>query len=409
MLNTLWFGFFIVSFLAAIVSILFMGDTLVFDRLVASIFDMAKLSAEIALGLVGLLAFWCGLLKIAEQSGVASALGRVLGPLFHRLMPEVPRGHPALGLITLNMASNILGLDNAATPVGIKAMHSLQTLNKTPDTASNAQILFLVLNTSSVTLFPITIIMYRLQLGAVAPSEIFLPILLATMASTFFGLLAVAFMQGIKLFQPVILAYFGGALLLISSLLYLLFSLEPEQLTQVSSTVGNGMLFSTIVAIVSVAFWRRIAVYEQFVEGAKEGFELAVTIIPYLVAMLVAIGVLRASGVLALVTDGLAWLLARVGLDTAFVEALPTAIMKPFSGSGARAMMLETMNTHGVDAFVAKVAAVMQGSTETTFYVLTVYFGAVGIKRVRHAIGCGLFADLAGIVAAIVVSYWFFV
>ncbi|MDA9004155.1 spore maturation protein [bacterium] len=409
MLNALWFGFFAVAFMAAVASALFNGDVTVFDRLVVSVFDMARLSAEIALGLVGLLAFWCGLLKIAERSGIASGLGRLLGPLFTRLMPEVPKNHPALGLITLNMASNILGLDNAATPVGIKAMQSLQTLNKDPETASNAQILFLVLNTSSVTLFPVTIIMYRAELGAVAPTDIFLPILLATSASTLVGLIAVALVQRIRLWQPVLLAYFASAFALLAAILYALWALPPERLTQVSSTVGNGLLFTTIVAIISVAFWRKIKVYDEFIDGAKEGFQLAVTIIPYLVAMLVAIGVLRASNVLQAVTDGLAWLVSKAGLDTAFIEALPTAIMKPFSGSGARAMMLETMDTHGVDAFVSKVAAVMQGSTETTFYVLTVYFGAVGIKRVRHAIGCGLVADVAGIVAAVVVSYWFFV
>ena len=287
-------------------------------------------------------------------------------------------------------------------------MQSLQTLNSEKETASNAQILFLVLNTSSVTIFPITIIMYRLKFGAANPSEIFLPILLATFASTFVGLIAVAFIQKISLFNRVVLAYFGLTALLLLLLFNWLFSLPPEQMSGVSAALGNGLLFTTIIVIICTAHWKKIPVYDKFIEGAKEGFGIAITIIPYMVAMLVAIGVLRASGVLAAITNSLSSIVAFMGFDTGFVDALPTAIMKPFSGSGARAMMVETINTHGVDSFVAKVASVMQGSTETTFYVLTVYFGAVGIKRVRHAIGCGLIADVAGIIAAIILSYWFF-
>ncbi|WP_444994216.1 nucleoside recognition domain-containing protein [Aliikangiella sp. IMCC44359] len=408
MLNKIWLGFFLISFVAALFSWLVQGDSSVFNDIVESIFSMAKLSAEIAIGLIGVLAFWCGILKLAELSGVANGLAKWLAPLFNHLMPEVPRGHPALGYVTMNMASNMLGLDNAATPMGIKAMQSLQNLNPSKTIASNAQILFLVLNTSSVTIFPITIIMYRVQQGAVNPSEVFLPILLATIASTFVGIVSVAYMQKIQLFNKVIMAYLGVAFVVIGGLLYWLSQMSTEEMATVSSALGNGLLFSAIIFILLVAYIKRVDVYESFVEGAKEGFELAVKIIPYMVAMLVAIGVLRASGVLNKLVEGVAWFVSQLGLNTDFVAALPTAIIKPFSGSGARAMMLETMNSQGVDSFAAKVASVMQGSTETTFYVLTVYFGAVGIKRVRHAIGCGLMADLAGIVAAILVSYWFF-
>lgn len=408
MLNKLWFGFFVVAFFSAIYQWLILGNFDVFNLIVESIFGMAKLSAEIAIGLIGILAFWCGVMKIAEQSGLANGLAKLLSPLFCRLMPEVPRGHPSLGYITMNMASNMMGIDNAATPIGLKAMQSLQSLNPSAHIASNAQILFLVLNTSSVTLFPVTIIMYRLQQGAVSPTEIFIPILLSTIASTLVGLIAVAFIQKINLFNRVILTYFVGGIGIVGGLLYWLHSLPPEQMASLSASLGNGLLFTAIVSILAVATFRKVPVYESFVEGAKEGFDIAIKIIPYMVAMLAAIGVLRASGILNQIVSFIAWIVSSFGIDTAFIEALPTAMMRPFSASGSRAMMLETMNTHGVDSFVAKLASVMQGSTETTFYVITVYFGAVGIKRVRHAIGCGLLADLAGIVAAIFVSYWFF-
>ena len=369
---------------------------------------MSQLSVEIAIGLIGVLAFWCGMLKLAEKGGLANGLAWLLSPLFNKLMPEVPKGHPSLGFVTMNMASNMLGLDNAATPVGLKAMQSLQELNQDKERASNAQILFLVLNTSSVTIFPVTILMYRLQQGAASPAEIFLPVLMATFFSTVAGLLSVALMQKINLFNRVVFSYFLAALVSIGGLLYWLGSFPAEKMAEISAAVGNGLLFSAIVTILLVAYLKKISVYEGFVEGAKEGFEIAIKIIPYMVAMLVAIGVLRASGVLQKIVDAISWLVTSVGLDNRFVEALPTAIMRPFSASGSRAMMLETMSTHGVDSFAAKLASVMQGSTETTFYVLTVYFGAVGIKKVRHAIGCGLFADLCGVIAAILFSYWFF-
>ncbi len=408
MLNKLWFSFFFISFLSAAYVGVIQGNTEVFSEVVEAIFAMAKLSVEIALGLIGVLAFWSGILKLAEKSGLATGLARLLEPLFSRLMPEVPAGHPALGYVSMNMASNMMGLDNAATPIGLKAMQSLQTLNPLKETASNAQILFLVLNTSSVTIFPITIIMYRIQQGAVNPSEIFLPILLATISSSIVGLASVAFMQKIKLFNRVLMGYFIGALLVLAGLIFWLSSVPFNELATISSSVGNGLLFFFIILILSISMLKRVEVYEGFIEGAREGFEIAVKIIPYMVAMLVAIGVMRASGVLTAIVDGIGWCVRLFSIDTGFIDALPTALMKPFSGSGSRAMMLETMNTHGVDSFVAKMAAVMQGSTETTFYVLTVYFGAVGIRRVRHAIGCGLLADIAGIISAILVSYWFF-
>jgi spore maturation protein SpmA len=408
MLNKIWLSFFIVSFIAALYSWLIQGDHTVFNTIVESIFNMGKLSVEIALGLVGLLAFWCGILKLAELSGMATGLAKILSPLFSQLMPGVPKGHPALGYVTMNMASNMMGLDNAATPMGLKAMESLQQLNRDKDTASNAQILFLVLNTSSVTIFPITIIMYRLQQGAISPAEVFLPIMLATIASSMVGLLAVAFIQRLNLFNRVLAAYFAGIFIAVGGLVYWIQQFPAEKMAELSAAIGNGLLFSVIILILLVAQRKKIEVYDGFIEGAKEGFEIAIRIIPYMVAMLVAIGVLRASGVLQLIVDLMTWLFRSIGFNTAFIEALPTAIMRPFSASGSRAMMLETMANHGVDSFVAKIASVIQGSTETTFYVLTVYFGSVGIKRVRHAIGCGLLADFAGIIAAIFVCYWFF-
>jgi len=408
MLNKLWLGFFLVSFVAALYTWLVQGDHTVFNAIIESLFNMAKLSAEIALGLIGVLAFWCGVMKLAEMSGFANGLAKLMGPLFSQLMPEVPKGHPSLGYVTMNMASNMMGLDNAATPIGLKAMQSLQLLNPVKDTASNAQILFLVLNTSSVTIFPITVIMYRLQQGAANPTEIFLPVLLATIASTMVGLLIVALIQRLNLMNRIVMTYFGIGFALVGGLLYWISGLPPSEMASVSASFGNGLLFTAIVTILVFAYFKRVPVYEGFVEGAKEGFEIAIKIIPYMVAMLAAIGVMRASGVLAKLVDGISAFVLHFGIDNRFVEALPTALMRPFSASGSRAMMLETMSTHGVDSFVAKIAAVMQGSTETTFYVLTVYFGAVGIKRVRHAIGCGLLADLAGIVAAILAGYWFF-
>jgi len=407
-LTRIWFGFFLVAFCSAIYQWLVNGHGEIFALLVQSTFDMAKLAVEIALGLIGVLALWLGFFRIAEKSGLIQALARLLSPLFHRLMPEVPRGHPAIGSVTMNLAANMLGLDNAATPMGLRAMQDLQRLNPQPDTATNAQILFLVLNTSSVTLIPVTIFLFRAQQGAADPTAVFLPILMATSASTLAGLLSVAWMQRIRLVDPVLLAYLGGFAVLMTVFAWSLMALTPEVLAARSSLIGNLLLFSVIMLFLGLGIWRRIDVYEVFIEGAREGFEVAVKIIPFLVGMLVAIGVLRVSGVLDGLLLGVQWFLGMLGVDTGFVQALPTAFMKPLSGSGARAMMLETMATHGVDSFPALVAATVQGSTETTFYVLAVYFGSVGIRRVRHALACGLIADAAGITTAILVSYWFY-
>lgn len=408
MLNGLWLGFFIVAAVAALARWLFGADPDVFAALVESLFAMAKLSVEVMILLFGTLTLWLGFLRIAEKAGLVEWLARLLGPLFHRLMPEVPRGHPALGLITLNFAANGLGLDNAATPIGLKAMRALQELNPLPDTASNAQILFLVLNASSLTLLPVSIFMYRVQQGAENPTLVFLPILLATSASTLAGLLSVAIVQRLRLWDPVVLAYLVPGALLLGGFMALLAGLSATALAQLSSLLGNLTLFGLIVSFVAIGALRRVPVYEAFVEGAKEGFDVARSLLPYLVAMLVAVGALRASGALDFGLEGIRWLVEALGWDTRFVDALPTALVKPFSGSAARAMLIETMQSQGVDSFPALVAATVQGSTETTFYVLAVYFGAVGIQRARHAVGCALLADLAGVIAAILVCYWFF-
>lgn len=408
MLNGLWLGFFVVAAISALAQWLVGGNAGVFAAMVESIFAMAKLSVEVMVLLFGTLTLWLGFLNIAEKAGIVDWLGKVLAPLFHRLMPEVPRGHPALGLITLNFAANALGLDNAATPIGLKAMRSLQELNPSKTIASNAQILFLVLNASSLTLLPVTIFMYRAQQGAADPTMVFLPILLATSASTLVGLLSVAFMQRLKLWDPVVLAYLIPGALLLGGFMAVLAGLSAAALSSLSSVLGNVTLFGIIMLFLVIGALRKVKVYETFVEGAKEGFDVAKNLLPYLVAMLCAIGVLRASGALDLILEGIRHGIQWMGMDTRFVDALPTALVKPFSGSAARAMLIETMKTQGVDSFPALVAATIQGSTETTFYVLAVYFGAVGIQRARHAVGCALLAEFAGVVAAIAVCYWFF-
>jgi spore maturation protein SpmA len=408
MLNGLWLGFFVVAAVAGLSRWLLGDDPAVFSAMVESLFTMAKLSVEVMVVLFGTLTLWLGFLRIAEKAGLVDLLGRALGPLFARLMPEVPRGHPALGFITLNFAANGLGLDNAATPIGLKAMRALQELNPSATIASNAQILFLVLNTSSLTLLPVSIFMYRVQQGAEDPTLVFLPILLATSASTLAGLLAVAVMQRLRLWDPVVLAYLIPGALLLGGFMALLGGLSATALAALSSLLGNLTLFGLILLFLLVGALRRVPVYESFIEGAKEGFDVAKSLLPYLVAMLCAIGVLRASGALDFGLDGVRALVQWLGWDTRFIDALPTALMKPFSGSAARAMLIETMQNFGVDSFPALLAATVQGSTETTFYVLAVYFGAVGIQRARHAVGCALFADLAGILASIAVCYWFF-
>ena len=408
MLNGIWLSFFLAAFAAALWQWLGAGNPEVFARLVEALFDMARLSVDIVLVLAGTMTLWLGFLAIAAKAGMIRLMARLLDPLFRRLMPEVPSGHPAMGLISMNFAANVLGLDNAATPIGIKAMHSLQELNPSSERASNAQILFLVLNTSSLTLLPVTIFMYRAQQGAAEPTSVFLPILLATTASSLAGLLSVALMQRIRLWQPVVLAYLVGTGLALGLLLAVLAGMSAQALAATSTLVGNLALFGIVVLFLAVGALRRVNVYEAFIEGAKEGVRFSVTLLPYLIAMLVAVGVLRASGVLDAGLEGVRWVAAGLGWDTRFVEALPTAFIKPLSGSGARAMMIETMDTFGVDSFPALLAATFQGSTETTFYVLAVYFGAVGITRIRHGLGCALIADLAGMLTAIGVCYWFF-
>lgn len=408
MLNGLWLGFFLVAAMSAMAQWLVGGNAGIFAAMVESIFAMAKLSVEVMVLLFGTLTLWLGFLKIAEQAGIVEWLAKVLGPLFARLMPEVPPGHPALGLITMNFAANGLGLDNAATPIGLKAMRALQTLNPSSTTASNAQILFLVLNASSLTLLPVTVFMYRAQQGAPDPTMVFLPILLATSVSTLVGLLSVAVMQRLRLWDPVVLAYLVPGALLLGGFMAFLGTLSAAALASLSSILGNLTLFGVIIVFLIIGALKRVQVYEAFVEGAKEGFDVAKSLLPYLVAMLVAVGVLRASGALEVALDGIRHAVNWMGLDTRFVEGLPTALVKPFSGSAARAMLIETMQAQGVDSFPALVAATIQGSTETTFYVLAVYFGAVGIQRVRHAVGCALLAEFSGVVAAICVCYWFF-
>jgi len=408
MLNILWLAFFLIAAVSALGRWLILGDANVFAGMVTSLFDMARLSVEVMVLMFGTLTLWLGFLRIAEAAGLVEWLARFLGPLFARLMPGVPRNHPAIGLITLNFAANGLGLDNAATPIGLRAMRELQKLNPTPDTATNAQILFLVLNTSSLTLLPVTLFMYRAQQGAADPAMIFLPILLATSASTLAALLAVAYCQRLRLQDPVVLAWLGGGALIVGGFMALLAGLSATAITALSSLLGNLTLFGIIIAFLAVGAWRRIKVYEQFIEGAKEGFDIAKSLLPYLVAMLCAVGVLRESGALDLFLDAIRWSVTQLGWDTRFVDALPTALVRPFSGSASRAMMLEAMSHFGVDSFPALLSAILQGSTETTFYVVAVYFGAVGISRVRHAVGCALLSDLAGMLASIGVCYWFF-
>jgi len=408
MLHRIWLGFFLVAFVSALYQWLGLGDAQVFQRMVGSLFEMAGLAVELAIGLIGLMALWLGIVAIGEASGLVDKLARGLSPLFTRLMPEVPAGHPAISSMTMNLSANILGLDNAATPLGIKAMQDLQSLNPRPEVATNAQVLFLVLNTSAVTLFPVTILLYRAQLGAQDPAAVFIPILIATSCSTLAGLLVTAWVQRIRLGDAVVLAYVGGAFALLLALVGWFSTLSVDALQHQSSLISNFLIIGLIVLFLVVAHRRAVNVYETFVEGARQGFETAIGIIPYLLAMLVAIGVLRASGALDVLMDLLRSLVGLGGWDARWVDAMPTALMKPLSGSGARAMMIDTMNTFGVDSFQGRLAATMQGSTETTFYVLAVYFGSVGIRHARHALACGLAADAAGITAAIAVAYWFY-
>ena len=406
MLNRVWSGFFLVAFLMAGAKLI-SGEDL-FAPIMEAAFAAAKDAFQISLGLTGVMSLWLGVMKVGEKAGFLQLLNRLLTPLFRRLFPEVPAGHPALSAITMNMAANMMGLDNAATPLGLKAMKELQSLNPRGDTASDAQILFLVINTASVTLLPVTIFTYRAQMGAHDPTDVFIPLIIASFCGTLTGLVAVSFFQRIRLWDPVTLAYLAGMTALVSGLAAYFLHLPAAVMQRQSALLSNFILFAVIVAFLAAAWWRRVNAYEAFIEGAKEGFQTAVTIIPYLVAMLVAIAVFRASGALEDLAQGVKSIVAYLGWDTRFVDALPVALMKPFSGSGARAMMIDTMRVYGADSFAGRLASVLQGSTETTFYVLAVYFGAVGIRCTRHALACGLIADAGGLVAAIVVSYWFF-
>lgn len=408
MLNAIWLGFFLIAFAVALFRTFVYGEADVFIAMMKASFDTSKTAFEVALGLTGVMTLWLGIMKVAEHGGFLQLLTRALAPLFTRLFPEVPRNHPALGSITMNMSANMLGLDNAATPVGLKAMQELQTLNPKPDTATNAQVLFLVINAGSVTIFPITIFTYRAQSGAADPTDVFIPILITTYVSTMVGLIATAFVQRINLFDRVVLAYLGAISAALGGLIAYFASLPSAEMLRQSSLFSNITLFGLIMVFLIGAARRRVDVYSSFIEGAKEGFHVAISIIPYLVAMLVAIGIFRASGALDLLLEGARNAAHNLGWDTRFVEGLPTAFMKPLSGSGSRAMMIETMQTHGADSFAGRLASVIQGSTETTFYVLAVYFGSVGIRRARHAVACSLIADVAGIGAAIFVTYWFF-
>ncbi|MGD9545940.1 MAG: nucleoside recognition domain-containing protein [Candidatus Krumholzibacteriia bacterium] len=407
MLNRIWTFFFLAAFLAA-VGRSFAGHAGVWADMVGSTFDMARTGFEIALGLTGVMCLWLGIMRIGEKGGAVDFLARLFGPLLRRLFPGVPAGHPAGSSIVMNMAANMLGLDNAATPLGLKAMQELQELNPDKDTASDDMILFLVINTSAVTIVPVTIFTFRAQLGAADPTDIFLPILIATYCSTLAGLIVTSIWQKLNLLQPVILAYLGTMTAVIAALVAYFARLDQAALETQSSVLANVLVFGIIIAFMLGAVRRRIDLYDTFVEGAKDGFKVAVGIIPYLVAMLVAIGVFRASGALDFILDGVRGAVGTLGGDARWVDGLPTALMKPLSGSGARGMMIETMTAHGADSFAGRLASVIQGSTETTFYVLAVYFGSVGIRRTRHAVVCGLTADLAGVIAAIVVSYLFF-
>jgi spore maturation protein SpmA len=407
-LDRIWTAFFLAAFVAAVFQSLVLGQTGVWADMVAATFELSKTAFEVALGLTGVMCLWLGIMKIGERGGAVDLLARLFSPLLRRLFPSIPKGHPATGAIVMNMAANMLGLDNAATPLGLKAMKELQELNPEPDTATNDQILFLVLNTSAVTVIPVAIFTYRATLGAADPTDVFLPLLIATTCSTLTGLVVTALVQRLRLRDPVILAYVLGLLALVGGLVAYFSQLDREAMQAQSSLLSNFIIFTVIIAFMILAVRRRVSLYESFIDGAKEGFGVAIGIIPYLVAMLVAIGVLRASGTLDLLLDSVRWVVTGLGLDARWVDGLPTALVRPLSGSGARGLMIETMKTLGPDSFAGRLVSVIQGSTETTFYVLAVYFGSVGVRKTRHAVGCGLAADVAGILGAIFVTYLFF-
>ena len=407
-LNYIWIAFFGIAFLTALIKLVAFGNLDVFPAIMDATFSSSKTAFEISLGLTGVLSLWMGIMKIGEKGGLVNALARWLSPLFIKLFPDLPRNHPVIGNIFMNLAANMLGLDNAATPLGLKAMEGLQELNPKKDTASNPMIMFLVLNTSGLTLIPVSILVYRAQMGAAQPTDIFIPILLATFMSTLVGIIATAFYQKISLWNKTILTALGGSLLLVGLLIWGFSNMDREQMNAVSTTVANVSLFSIIMAFIVAGVRHKINVYDAFIEGAKDGFSTAVRIIPYLIAILVAVGVFRASGAMDMLTDGVAALLRWCSADDRIVGALPTALMKPLSGSGARGMMVDAMQTYGADSFVGRLSCIFQGSTDTTFYILAVYFGSVGIRKTRHAVTCGLLADAAGILSAIAVAYFFF-
>lgn len=407
-LNYIWIAFFLIAFVVALIKLIFMGDMEVFSAMMNSTFSSAETAFTISLGLTGVLSLWLGIMKIGELGGVVNLLARWMSPLFCRLFPDIPKGHPVTGTIFMNIAANMLGLDNAATPLGLKAMTELQTLNPKKDTATNPMIMFLVLNTSGLTLIPVSIMVYRAQMGAAQPTDVFIPILLATFFSTLVGMISVCIYQHISLINRTMLTILGGMCAVVGLIIWGVSQLSREQMDLYSSLVANIFLFLIIIGFILAGMRKRINVYDAFVEGAKEGFTTAVRIIPYLVAVLVAIGVFRASGAMDMLLDGIGALVAAMGFDTEFVGALPTALMKPLSGSGARGLMVDAMQTYGPDSFVGRLACLFQGSTDTTFYILAVYFGSVGIRQTRHAVPCGLLADAAGITAALFICYLFF-
>lgn len=407
-LNYIWIGFFVIAFVVALFRLIFLGDVEVFPKIGLSTFDMAKTGFEISIYLTGVMALWLGFMKIGEKGGIVNSLSKIVGPFFQKLFPEIPPDHPSIGSMVMNITANMIGLDNAATPLGLKAMEELQTLNPKKDTASNAQIMFLVLNTSGLTILPINVMVFRAQLGAADPSDVFIPILIATFFSSLAGLVAVAIMQRINLFNKIVLLYLGSITALIALVIWYFYHLPATQARIVSSNASYIILLSIIILFITSALRKRINVYEAFIEGAKNGFQVAVKIIPFLVAMLVAIGVFRASGCLEFMNGALTFLVELFGLNADFIPAMPTALIRPLSGSGARAMMIETMETYGADSFPGRLSSVMQGTTETTFYVIAVYFGSVSIRKTRYAITCGLIADVVGVMAAIWVAYIFF-
>jgi len=407
-LNYIWIAFFLIAFVVASGKLLLAGDTQVFTDIINASFASAKTGFEISIGLTGILSLWLGIMKIGEKGGVVQTFARIASPVFSKLFPDLPKDHPATGSIFMNFSANLLGLDNAATPMGLQAMKQLQELNTKKEEASNAMIMFLCINASGLTLIPITIMMYRAQLGAANPSDVFLPIMLATFTSTLVAILAVCFKQRINILQRNLLLFFGGAILFIGGVFYLFHLMSQEQVSLYSTLFANTLLFTIICGFIVSGVRKKINVYDAFIEGAKEGFHTAITIIPYLVAILVAVGIFRASGAMDFLIDGVRWTVASLGLNTDFVEALPTILMKPLSGSGARGMMLDAMNTYGADSFVGRLSSIVQGACDTTFYVVALYYGSVGIKNTRYTVPCALLADLAGAIAAIIIAYLFF-